>query len=127
MTTSDDDPDVGEELGELSLSDFPDDDVRSDVLRRARTEGLKIAYETAVELCREKSTPGQTRAVMTRTILEIGGLLDFRDRAASSHRKQPHEMDGKELEEAVAEARARMASEGARPAKRRKKGGGVLD
>jgi hypothetical protein len=127
MTRSDDDLDVGDVPEELSLSDFPDDDVRSSVLRRARTEGLAVAYETALELCREKSTPGQTRAVMTRTILEIGGLLDFRDRASSSNRKQPHEMDGKELEEAVAEVQARMAGKGARPTKRRKKGGGVLD
>ena len=98
-----------EGLSPSSADDFVDSDVRNAVLQLARTEGLKVAYETAMELCREKSTPGQERAAMVRTILEIGGVLNYRDREASEIKKQPHELSGEELEAAVAKARERLA------------------
>lgn len=117
-----------DEIGDLLSAEAEGQDGREVILRRARTEGLKVAYETAMELCREKATPAQARAAMVRTILEIGGVLDFRDREASAVEKQLHEMNGEELEAAVAEVRARMArEEGTRASGRRKRPRGVLD
>lgn len=119
--------DAWDDADDLLMAEADSHDGREAILRQARTDGLKVAYETAMELCREKTAPAQARAAMVRTILEIGGVLDFRDRAVNSAKKQLHEMDGEELEAAAAEVRRRIARKAADLARRGNKGNGVLD
>ncbi|MER9758474.1 hypothetical protein [Mesorhizobium sp. M0138] len=81
--------------------EFDDDEaVRAEIIRRARVEGVKVAYESALEICRDKTQTAVARASSQRTLLQIGGMLDRADRNASVV-KDPAEMDGTELEKAT--------------------------
>ncbi|MER8374417.1 hypothetical protein [Mesorhizobium sp. M1406] len=84
------------------LDDFGGDDeaVRAEIIRRARVEGIKVAYESALEICRDKAQTAVARASSQRTLLQIGGMLDRADRNASAV-KDVSEMDGDELRQAT--------------------------
>lgn len=82
--------------------DFDDEDDRrrAAVVRRARVEGVEVAYESALSVCRDPKAPAQARAAAQRTLLQIGGVLDYRDRERIDD-KDPADMDGAELEALV--------------------------
>ncbi|ESY92701.1 hypothetical protein [Mesorhizobium sp. LNHC209A00] len=86
------------------LDDFDGDErMRAEILRRARTEGIRVAFESALEICQDKKQPAVARASSQRTLLMVGGLLDRNDRNASAE-KDPSEMDGAELQRATNDA-----------------------
>ena len=79
---------------------FQDEDiVRRELVRKlCRTEGVEIAYQTAVAVCLDpKSTP-QAKSNASRTLLEMGGMLNRADRNDEKPSgKELHEMTGEEL------------------------------
>lgn len=85
------------------FDDFDGDErLRAEIVRRARTEGVKVAFESALAVCRDPNAPAAAKASSQRTLLMVGGLLDRADRNATVD-KQPAEMDGDELEKATRE------------------------
>ncbi|UVK45679.1 hypothetical protein BPNPMPFG_001236 [Mesorhizobium sp. AR07] len=85
------------------MDDEPDDTedaIRANVLRRARSEGVKVAYETALAICKDPEAPAVAKASSQRTLLLVGGMLDKTDRQAEQS-KAPHEMAPEELTRAV--------------------------
>ncbi|MCI1002927.1 hypothetical protein HWD97_22930 [Ochrobactrum sp. C6C9] len=79
---------------------FTDDDLaRRDLVRkRSQVEGVEIAYETALSVCRDPKSTSQARSNAARTLLEIGGMLNRADRNDEKPSgKELHEMTGDEL------------------------------
>lgn len=77
-----------------------EDAVRADVLRRARSEGVRVAYETALAICLDPEASAVAKASSQRTLLLVGGMLDKTDRQAEQS-KAPSEMAPEELSRAV--------------------------
>jgi hypothetical protein len=67
------------------------------IIRRARVEGIEVAYESALEVCRNKDAPAQAKSNASRTLLQIGGLFDRADRQIDNLDKDMHEMNAEEL------------------------------
>ena len=82
--------------------DFDDEDRRrrAAIIRRARTEGVEAAYESALQVVRDPKAPSQAKTAAQRTIMQIGGVLDYRDRERIDD-KDLADMDGTELEALV--------------------------
>lgn len=79
---------------------YQDDDLerRERVRRRTRVEGIEVAYETALAVCRDPKSTSQARSNAARTLLEIGGMLNRSDRNDEKPSgKELHEMTGEEL------------------------------
>lgn len=86
------------------LDDLADDAVlRAEVVRIARTVGVREALRSALRIVRDPKAPAQAQSNAQRTLLTLGGLLDHRDREAEVD-KDPSEMDGAELQAAVRKA-----------------------
>ncbi|TCQ81207.1 hypothetical protein EDF68_102497 [Ochrobactrum sp. BH3] len=82
------------------FSDLTDEEEarRAAVIRRARVEGVEAAYESALEICRDKKASSQAKSNASRTLLEIGGMLQRADRNQEKPSgKELHEMTGDEL------------------------------
>ncbi|TPM31457.1 hypothetical protein [Mesorhizobium sp. B2-3-4] len=97
----------------IDNDDFDDDERRrAAIIRRARVEGIEVAYETALAVCRDAKAPAQAKASAQRTLMQIGGLLDRSDRQAEQD-KSPAEMTSEELNRAVARLkRSRSSADG---------------
>jgi hypothetical protein len=78
-------------------SDAEQEAIRASILKRARVEGIKVAYESALEVCRDKNAPAAAKASSQRTLLAVGGVLDRRDRE-EAREKPLAEMSSAELE-----------------------------
>lgn len=71
---------------------------RAAVLRRARVEGIEAAFESALEICRDKKAASQAKSNAARILLEVGGLYNRMDRSEEKPSgKELHEMTGEEL------------------------------
>jgi len=78
-----------------------DEDRRAAIVRRARTEGVEAAYESALAICQDPKAPAQAKSNAARTLLQIGGLFD---KSESALPKEPGEMTGEELHAAARKA-----------------------
>jgi hypothetical protein len=79
------------------------EDVRRELTHRIQTEGVMAADQAALEICQDPKAPAPARATALTAMFRVGGY--FKDPADKSAEKQPHEMDGHEMERAVAEAK----------------------
>ncbi len=87
---------------EVDPDDFEIDDARAEIAQLARTEGLRVAYATALAIAGDKQAPAAVRVAASRTLLEIAGMLSPRDRAAiEAAAKGPSEMTAEELSAAI--------------------------
>ncbi len=66
------------------------------VLRKVRTEGVETAYETALAICKDPKAPAQARAIASRTIFQLAGMLN---KPEPETPKEPSEMTAEELEQ----------------------------
>ena len=82
------------------LDDLDGDELRSELIRLARTQGAKVAFRSAMAIAADETAASQARSNAQRTLLTIGGMLDHRDRPPGVE-KDPAEMDGIELQEAT--------------------------
>ncbi|WP_176056017.1 hypothetical protein [Brucella intermedia] len=81
-------------------NDFQDEDIaRRELVRKlCRTEGVEIAYQTAVAVCLDPKSTSQAKSNASRTLLEMGGMLNRADRNDEKPSgKELHEMTGEEL------------------------------
>lgn len=101
MTTDIDDLDDEMDLDEA--------EVRAEVLRRARSEGALVAYESALEIAGDKKAPAVARASSQRTLLALAGLMDKTGRDSAGG-KAPSEMSPEELAETLARLKGELAS-----------------
>ena len=76
--------------------DDEDDRRRAALIKRARTEGIEAAFESALEIVRNPKAPSQARTAAQRTLMQIGGVMDYRDRERMDE-KDLADMDGNEL------------------------------
>ncbi len=83
--------------------------IRASILKRARVEGIKVAYESALEVCRDKNAPAAAKASSQRTLLAVGGVLDRRDRE-DAREKPVAEMTAAELERELGKLRSSRRS-----------------
>ena len=78
------------------LYGLSDEEIRAEIARRARTEGIIEAYRSAIAICRDPKAPAQAKSASQRTLLQIGGMLDRGDRD-EQRQKSFHEMSNAEL------------------------------
>ncbi|MFI5411579.1 hypothetical protein [Kaistia sp. UC242_56] len=99
--------------------DFDDDEQmrRAAIVRRAKTEGIEVAYETALRVCKDPKSPAQAQSNAARTLLQIGGLLERADRVQQFEGKNLAELTGEELQAEIAKATARRARPRQQPAR----------
>lgn len=71
-----------------------------DILHRIHTEGVVVAYETALSVARDEKSPANARASIARTLFQAAGYLDRGNSGPLD--KEPHEMTPEELNSAVA-------------------------
>jgi len=119
-----------DDIDDEDVLDLDEAEVRSEVLRRARSEGALAAYESALEITRDKKAPAVARASSQRTLLTLAGLIDRRDRTEVGT-KAPSEMSPEELAEALDRLKGELA-ERSKPSAPRRRGrkqpdGGVFD
>ena len=81
---------------------------RERMLRLARTVGIEQAFNALMELAADGKIPAAARGAAARTILEMAGALNWRDRAAAEVTKNPAEMSGEELHAAIAKVQRRQ-------------------
>jgi len=75
------------------------------LLERIATEGVEIAYETAINVCRDPKSTSPARATAAATLFRVAGFFAVKDGGISD--KEPHEMTADELARAVRQAHAR--------------------
>ena len=85
-------------------------DARNEIIHRARTVGAHISFEAALAIAGSEKAPPQARMAAVRTILEVGGLLHYRDRAANDETKDISELNGIELNQRIAHIQAKIAA-----------------
>jgi hypothetical protein len=69
-------------------------EVRDGLMRRIRTEGVIVAYDTALGICRDPRAPAPAKATALTALFRVGGYFDKSD---TSGAKELHEMDAAEL------------------------------
>lgn len=74
-------------------------DTQRELLHQIQTEGVQVAYETAVAVCRDPKAPAPAKATASATLFRVAGY--FEKRASDADRKEPHEMTADELAEAI--------------------------
>jgi hypothetical protein len=84
-------------------------EIRQEVLRRARSEGALVAYESALEIAGDKKAPAVARASSQRTLLALAGLMDKAGRDGAEG-KAPSELSPEELAESLAKLKGELAS-----------------
>ena len=68
------------------------------------TEGLRIAYETAVSICRDPKAAAPAKATAITAILRAAGAFDRKEEGSDI---EPHSMTGKQLEREIARLKKR--------------------
>ena len=89
---------MAEDFAEWAHEELEDEERRAAIIRRARTEGLEIAYEAALRICRDPKAPAQAQSNACRTLLQIAGAFE---KPEGPLNKQPYDMTGEELAEAA--------------------------
>lgn len=74
-------------------------EVRRRLNRRLEMKSAELAIQALEEVAADKKAPPPARATAGTTLLRAGGYLDQKARGAED--KQPHEMTGQELIDAV--------------------------
>lgn len=82
---------------------------RADLIRRARTEGVEVAYNTALSICRDPAAPAQARASATRSLLEVGDLLNVKGRETANS-KEPAAMTADEISATLGRLRSELVA-----------------
>lgn len=93
----------------VAIGEFQDgeDDraARAELVRRMRTEGSLIAYETCLKVMLDPKSPANARTQAARSILDAGGF--FRTTASDDAVPQdPATMTAAELEQEIARLKA---------------------
>ncbi len=82
-----------------------------DLLRRIHTEGVVVAYDACVDVCRDPKAPANARSAAAATLFRAAGYFGQHEKPQA---KEPHEMTSEEVQRAIAEFSERIASRAAR-------------
>lgn len=78
-----------------------------DLLRRVQSEGLEVAYDALVAVCKDPKAPAPAKATAGAALFRAGGAFD-KD-AQRGNAKPPEEMAAEEISARLAELRAQQA------------------
>jgi hypothetical protein len=81
-----------------------------DLLRRIHTEGVMIAYDACIDVCRDPKAPANARQAAAATLFRAAGYFGQQEKQQT---KEPHEMTGDELKLAIADLSERIAGKAA--------------
>ncbi|QWW67970.1 hypothetical protein [Rhizobium sp. WYJ-E13] len=70
------------------------EEAQRELLHRIQTEGVRVAYETALAVCRDPKAPAPAKSTASATLFRVAGYFDRKDQ---SPHKEPHEMSPEEL------------------------------
>lgn len=88
------------------------EEARADIQYRLQTEGVRLAYEAAVDMLKDPGTPATAKGQAMKTILMLGGFDGKREAPLGD---DPSEWSPQELQREIArmmrESKAREASE----------------
>ncbi|MBX9847490.1 MAG: hypothetical protein K2Z80_37510 [Xanthobacteraceae bacterium] len=80
----------------MTFDDEPiEGDARGPLMRKIRTEGVELAYETAVSICRDPKAPAPAKATALTALFRVAGYFEKTD---ADDDKEPHEMSAAELD-----------------------------
>ena len=88
------------------------DDGATDALwQKIRTEGVELAYATAIGICRDPNAPAPAKATALTALFRVAGYFTRPD---TGQVKEPHEMNAEELSANIRQLRtlAREATKG---------------
>lgn len=102
--------------------DASPDEAREAFQHKVKTEGLEVAYATAINICKDSKAPAPARATMAVALMRAAGAFA---RADEETDVEPHNMTAAQLEREI--ARIRRQDKGPRPARAAKSGDGVFE
>lgn len=74
-------------------------ETQRELLRRIQTEGVLVAYKTALDVCRSAKSTSPARATAAATLFRVAGYFSAPTTGAGG--KEPHEMTANELASAI--------------------------
>ena len=94
------------------MTDFDDEgpdeeDARDGLSRKLRTEGARIAYDTAVSICRDPKATSAAKASAVNSLFRAGGFFSNQD--LGSDEKELSEMSPEEINDALRKTQAALA------------------
>ncbi len=91
----------------MTIDDEPTEgDARGALMRKIRTEGVELAYETAVGICRDPKAPAPAKATALTALFRVAGYFEKTD---GDDDKEPHEMSAAELDAKIRRLRSRAS------------------
>lgn len=85
------------------MSETTEDGASDALWRKIRTEGVELAYATAVGICRDPSAPAPAKATALTALFRVAGYFNKPD---TGEEKEPHEMDAEELSSSIRQLKA---------------------
>lgn len=82
-----------------------------DLLRRIHTEGVMIAYDACIDVCRDPKAPANARQAAAATLFRAAGYFGQQE---NQQTKEPYEMTADEVARAIADYSDRIASKAVR-------------
>ncbi|ANH06266.1 hypothetical protein shn_20955 [Shinella sp. HZN7] len=82
-----------------------------DLLRRIHTEGVMIAYDACIDVCRDPKAPANARQAAAATLFRAAGYFGQQEKQQT---KEPHEMTAEEIQRAIADLSERIAGKAVR-------------
>jgi hypothetical protein len=73
-------------------------EVERTLLRRVRTEGILVAYEAALEVCRDPKAQPTAKATSAGLLFRVAGLFNPREAGTG---KQAHEMTAEDIAQEI--------------------------
>jgi len=74
------------------------EEAQRELLHRIQTEGVQVAYATALAVCRDPTAPAPAKATASATLFRVAGYFDRKDHGVN---KEPHEMSAEELQSEI--------------------------
>jgi hypothetical protein len=84
-------------------------DAQRELLQRIQTEGVQVAYETSLAVCKDPKAAAPAKATASATLFRVAGYFDKQERARE---KAPHEMSPEELAAEIARLSRQLEQEG---------------
>jgi hypothetical protein len=104
------------------FDDLDEEDVRDELSRKMRTEGAKVAYNTAVAICRDPKATAAAKASAVNSLFRAGGF--FANHDSGDNGKGLSELSADEIKAMLRKAEASLKS---RQNEIKKPSGGLFD
>lgn len=82
-----------------------------DLLRRIHTEGVMVAYDACIDVCRDAKAPANARQAAAATLFRAAGYFGQHEKQQT---KEPHEMTAEEIQREIADLSDRITGKAAR-------------